>query len=504
MSEEYIKRILGARVYDVSVQSRLHSAPVLSARLNNRILLKREDEQPIFSFKCRGAFNRIFKLLQREPIDGVLAASAGNHAQGVALACQKLGLEAIIVMPVTTPQIKVDSVIALGANAILFGDDFNSACDHALELSEQKGFPFIHPFDDPDTIAGQGTVGVEICQQHPGDLDFVFVPIGGGGLAAGVSVYLKYLRPEVKVIGVEPIDAACMHDALAAGELVELDQVGLFADGVAVRKAGIETFAVCKNSIDEVVLITVDEMSSAIKDMFNETRTLVEPAGALAIAGMKKYLKEKEISDNTAIAISSGANINFDRLRHVVERAEIGENREALFAVTLSEIPGSFKKFCQDLGKRSVTEFNYRYSDTATAEVFVGVEIAGGSDERLKLLESLQSQEYSVLDMSANDTAKLHIRHMVGGHAQLEKAERLYRFRFPERPGALLGFLSNMEIHWNITLFHYRNHGAAYGRVLVGMQIPEQEEENFQRFLSGLGFVYEDETDNPAYRRFLA
>lgn len=507
ISEQYIKRILSARVYDVSSQTRLHQARQLSQRLGNNILLKREDEQSIFSFKCRGAFNRIYKLQCRQPLAGVIAASAGNHAQGVALTARELGLEAVIVMPETTPQIKVDAVQALGAEAILHGDDFNAAFEHAQLLATERGFPFIHPFDDPDTIAGQGTVGVEICQQHPEPLDYVFLPIGGGGLAAGVSAYMKYVRPEVKVIGVEPVDAACMHAALAANKPVDLDQVGLFADGVAVRRAGEETFKVCRETLDEVILITVDEMSTAIKDIFSETRTLTEPAGALAVAGVKKYVTQNQLKNKNIIAINTGANINFDRLRHVAERAEIGDSREALYAVSIPEEPGSFRSFCASLGKRSITEFNYRYNPGSIAQIFVGVELGGGESERNSLQSGLEAKGYPVLDMSNNDTAKLHIRHMIGGQASGKKTselpERLYRFRFPERPGALLGFLSSMDDEWNITLFHYRNQGAAYARVLVGIQIPESAEQRFQQFLDELGFAYENESENSAYKRFL-
>lgn len=506
-SEQYIKPILDARVYDVARQTRLHPARLLSEKLNNNILLKREDEQDIFSFKCRGAFNRLFKLSQTRKLQGVVAASAGNHAQGVALAASKLGISSIIVMPVTTPQIKVDAVIALGGKAVLFGDDFSSAFSRAVALSEEQDFPLIHPFDDPDTIAGQGTIGVEICQQHPGKLDYLFLPVGGGGLAAGVSAYLKYLRPTVRIIGVEPVDAACMHAALQAGKTVELAQVGLFADGVAVRRAGEETFRICRETLDDIVLVTVDEMSSAIKDIFNETRTLTEPAGALAVAGVKKFIKDKGLSGQTFVAINSGANINFDRLRHVAERAELGESREALFAVSIPETPGSFLRFCKSLGRRSVTEFNYRYQAGKLAEVFVGVEIDGGATQRLEFQRTLEAAGYSVMDMSRNDTAKLHIRHMIGGKADFsgsgQLAERLYRFRFPERPGALVDFLTRMGGEWNITLFHYRNHGAAYGRVLVGIQIPDNCERGFEEFLDELGFSSEEESDNPAFKRFL-
>jgi len=502
LHEEYIKRILSARVYDVSEQSRLHAAPQLSERLDNNVLLKREDEQSIFSFKCRGAFNRIYQLTQQASLPGVIAASAGNHAQGVALAAGKLGLAAVIVMPQTTPGIKVDSVRRLGGEVILHGDDFDEALQHALVLGEQRGFPFIHPFDHPDTIAGQGTVGVEICHQHPDKLDVVFVPVGGGGLASGVSAYMKYLRPEVKVVGVEPIDAASMHDALKAGERIMLPEVGLFADGVAVKQVGQHCFDVCSEFLDEVVLVGVDEMSAAIKDIFNETRTLNEPAGALAVAGMKRYVKERGVTDQTLIAINSGANINFDRLRHVAERVEVGESREALLAVTIPEEPGSFLRFCNTLGQRGITEFNYRYSDASIARVFAGVQLQGGQSERDQLIETLEQAGYSVLDMTHNDTAKLHLRHMIGGHATLPR-ERLYRFVFPERPGALPKFLAAMGERWDITLFHYRNHGAAYARVLVGMSLPQGEEQQMQDFIENLGYKAEEESANEAYSLFL-
>ncbi|MEE9321809.1 MAG: threonine ammonia-lyase, biosynthetic [Granulosicoccus sp.] len=502
LHDETIKRILSARVYDVSRETRLHGAPILSRRVGNTVLLKREDEQPIFSFKCRGAFNRIFKLVQRESVPGVIAASAGNHAQGVALVARELGIKAIIVMPQTTPPIKVDAVRAYGAEAILHGDDFEAALAHARELEKEHGYPFIHPFDDPDTIAGQGTIAVELCRQHPGPLDAVFVPVGGGGLAAGISAYMKYIRPEVRIIGVEPVDAASMHDSLAANERIVLPSVGLFADGVAVRQVGVSTFKVCREFLDEVVLVTVDEMAASIKDIFNETRTLTEPAGALAVAGMKHYVKEHGITGQTFIAINSGANINFDRLRHVAERAEIGESREALFAVTIPEQPGSFFDFCTALGRRSITEFNYRYADDNRATVFAGVELAGGEDERQAVIAELANSGYEVLDMTHNDTAKLHVRHMIGGHAP-SLAEKLYRFRFPERPGALLDFLGRIGQAWNITLFHYRNHGAAYGRVLVGIQLPDGDEERLDNYIRQLGFFGEEESDNSAYQLFL-
>lgn len=502
LHDDYIKRILSARVYDVSIESRLHEAPQLSRRLNNRVWLKREDEQQIFSFKCRGAFNRIFKLMQEESVPGVIAASAGNHAQGVALAARELGIPAVIVMPQTTPGIKVESVRALGGEAILYGDDFDAALAHAQALGVERGYPFIHPFDAPETIAGQGTVGVEICRQHPEPIDVVFVPVGGGGLAAGVSAYFKFLRPDVRIVGVEPVDAASMHDSLKAGERVMLEQVGLFADGVAVKQVGQHCFDVCRECLDEVILVTVDEMSNAIKDIFTETRTLTEPAGALAVAGMKRYVREHDLQDKTLIAVTSGANINFDRLRHVAERVEIGESREALLAVTIPEEPGSFLAFCNTLGRRGITEFNYRYADSGTANVFAGVEMRGGSDERQALVQQLETGGYAVLDMTHNDTAKLHLRHMIGGHAALPE-ERLYRFVFPERPGALLDFLTAMGKRWNITLFHYRNHGAAYSRVLVGMIVPDDEEQDIENIIQVLGFKGEEESDNAAYNLFL-
>lgn len=503
LPEHYIKRIEEARVYDVSQKTRLHEAPLISKRIGNSVWLKREDEQRIFSFKCRGAFNRIYKLIQHTSVNGVIAASAGNHAQGVALAAKQLGLNAIIVMPQTTPQIKVDAVRALGASAELHGDDFNAALEFALTLSEQNGYAFIHPFDDPDTIAGQGTVGMELCEQHTGPLHAVFMPIGGGGLAAGVSAYMKHHRPGVRMIGVEPVDAACMYEAIKADKCVALEQVGLFADGVAVRQAGEKTFEVCRETLDEIILVTVDEMSAAIRDIFNETRTLTEPAGALAVAGIKKYVAREQLRDQTLIAINSGANVNFDRLRHIAERAEIGETREALLAVTIPERPGSFKEFCTMLGRRSVTEFNYRYSDEKLAEVFVGVELGGGIPERETLISELEARDYETMDMTDNEMAKLHIRHMIGGRAGSLENEQLYRFRFPERPGALLTFLNQIGDQWNITLFHYRNHGAAYGRVLVGLQIPEDEREGFDNAIEALGFFYRNESENQAYARFL-
>lgn len=521
LHEDYIRRILSARVYDVAIETRLHVAPQLSERLGSTVLLKREDEQSIFSFKCRGAFNRIHRLLEArgrrgegegaragDGIAGVIAASAGNHAQGVALAAARLGLEAVIVMPRTTPPIKIDAVGRLGAEVVLHGDDFDSALGHALELAAGRDLEFIHPFDAPDTIAGQGTVAVEMARQHPGALDAVFVPVGGGGLAAGVSAYYRWLRPEVRVIGVEPVDAASMHDALAADARVRLDRVGLFADGVAVRQVGEHNFALCRETLDHVVLVTVDEMSAAIKDVFNDTRTLVEPAGALAVAGVKRHVRDTGATGATYAAIVSGANVNFDRLRHVAERAEIGESREALFAARIPERPGSFRRLLDALGRRAVTEFNYRYADEAGATVFVGIEVPGGAAERETLLAGLREGGGDVVDLTDNDVAKLHVRHMIGGRAELP-GERLFRFRFPERPGALSDFLARVGERSNITLFHYRNHGAAYGRVLVGIDVApgargREALEAIRRLGEEPGFECDEESGNPAWKMFLA
>ncbi len=503
--DQYIKKILTARVYDVSRVTSLDHAPNLSTRTGNRVSLKREDLQSVFSFKCRGAYNRIFKLKQQQSdIEGVVCASAGNHAQGVALSAAKLKLRAVIVMPATTPEIKVKSVRALGGEAVLYGDNYDDAYVHARELEKQTGYPFIHPFNDPDTIAGQGTVGVEICQQCPEPIDAVFIPVGGGGLAAGVSVLMKYLRPETRIIGVEPVDAASMQASLEAGEPVTLPEVGIFADGVAVKCPGDETFRVCKDTLDEVITIGVDEMCAAIRDVFDDTRTLMEPAGALSVAGLKKYSVDRQIKDKNLIAITTGANVNFDRMRHITERAEIGENREALLSVRIPERPGSFRHFCEMLGKRSVTEFNYRRSDHDTAVVFVGVQLLDGLSERQSIITTLRAANFEVEDLTHNEVAKLHIRHMVGGRVAGIEEEMLYRFQFPERPGVLATFLNSMGADWNITLFHYRNHGAAYARVLVGMQVPRSDRAGFQRFLDELGYVYCCEDDNIAYQTFLA
>jgi threonine dehydratase len=502
MPETYIERILRARVYDVAVESPLTRADGLSRRFRNQVFLKREDLQPVFSFKLRGAYNKLVHL-DTDALDlGVIAASAGNHAQGVALGAVKLGAQATIVMPRTTPPIKVQAVRTLGARAVLHGDSYDEAFAHAMALVEERGLTFIHPFDDPEVIAGQGTIAMEILRQHPGPLHAIFVPVGGGGLIAGVAAYVKYVRPEVKIIGVEPRDAPTLERALAAGRRVELERVGLFADGVAVRIIGKETFRVARRLVDEMVLVSADEICAAIKDIFDDTRGIAEPAGALAVAGLKRYVEEKGIDDASLVAIESGANVNFDRLRHVAERAELGERREALLAVEIPERPGSFLGFCRTLGKRQITEFNYRYADDRRAQVFVGVELSRGDEERDEIIDRLRHKGFAVVDMTDNETAKLHIRFMVGGHARGVSDEMLVRFEFPERPGALLSFLSGLGRRWNISLFHYRNHGAAYGRVLMGLQVVRRERPELLRLLDGLGYRYWDETDNPAYRIF--
>ncbi|MEO5342108.1 MAG: threonine ammonia-lyase, biosynthetic [Gammaproteobacteria bacterium SHHR-1] len=501
MPKHYIERILRARVYDVAKETPLDPARQLTEKLASPVYLKREDLQPVFSFKLRGAFNRMAQLDAEARERGVIAASAGNHAQGVALAARHLGIKATIVMPRTTPPIKVKAVRRLGGKPVLQGDSFDEAYVHALELVKEQGQTLIHPFDDPDVIAGQGTIAVEILKQHPDPIEAVFVPVGGGGLIGGIAAYIKYVRPEIKVIGVEPEDAASMHAALQAGRRVVLKQVGLFADGVAVRQAGKETFKLARDYVDEIILVSADEICAAIKDVFEDTRTVAEPAGALSVAGLKKYVAREGACDKGLIAIESGANINFDRLRHVAERAELGEGREALLAVEIPEQPGSFHRFCRILGRRYITEFNYRYADSRNAQVFAGVEV-GGDDERLELIGRLKENGFPVTDMSHNEVAKLHIRYMVGGHAPGLENELLYRFEFPERPGALLKFLTGLGKRWNISLFHYRNHGAAYGRVLMGIQVQRQEQALFEQMLERLGYPFWDESENPAYLLF--
>jgi threonine dehydratase len=504
MPRKYLKTIESARVYDVARETSLELAPVLSRRTGNHVWLKREDEQPVFSFKCRGAYNKMAGLPKAELKKGVVAASAGNHAQGVALAAAKLGAKATIVMPRTTPQIKVDAVRNLGGKVVLHGDNYDEAYTHAREIANKRKLVFVHPYDDPEVIAGQGTIGMEILKQHAGPIHAVFVPVGGGGLIAGIAVYIKQLRPEIKIIGVEPEDADAMEKSLKAGKRVMLDHVGIFADGVAVRQVGEETFRLCKQFVDDMVIVSNDEICAAIKDIFEDRRSILEPAGALAYAGLKRYAERKRLKGKNLVAIASGANVNFDRLRHVAERAEVGERREAIFAVTIPERPGALKKFCTILGDHNITEFNYRFDDPKNAHIFVGVQVPPDTVDARKLMGTLRQHGYATLDMTDNEMAKLHIRHLVGGRAPNAVNEILYRFEFPERPGALMNFLDKMGGSWNISLFHYRSHGADFGRVLVGMQVPPQDKKKFQKFLDSVGYEYAEETGNPAYKLFLS
>ena len=502
MPIDYLQKILTAKVYDVAVETPLELAPALSDRLGNVVLLKREDQQPVFSFKLRGAYNKMAHLPAAERLRGVITASAGNHAQGVALAAQKLGCAATIVMPVTTPHIKIAAVAARGANVVLHGDSYSDAYAKALELQRESGATFVHPYDDPDVIAGQGTIGMEILRQWQGPLDAIFVAIGGGGLIGGIAAYVKRVRPEIRIIGVQPVDSDAMARSLEAGRRIVLPHVGLFADGVAVRQVGKETFRLARQYVDEIVRVDTDATCAALKDVFEETRSILEPAGALAIAGVKAWVERHRVRDRAYVAVACGANMNFDRLRFVAERAELGEQREAILAVTIPERPGSFREFCALLGKRSVTEFNYRYADPEVAHLFVGIEVANRAETK-ELLRELKQRRIEASDLSDNEMAKLHVRHLVGGHAPTAIDEILYRFEFPERPGALLRFLDSMSAGWNISLFHYRNHGADYGRVLVGMQVPASDKAEFRAFLARLGYDHVDETGNPAYRMFL-
>ena len=506
-AQEYLRRILSARVYDVAIESPLELAPALSARLGNRVLLKREDLQPIKSFKLRGAYNKMALLTHEQLKRGVIAASAGNHAQGVALAAQKLECRALIVMPVTTPEVKVDAVRARGADVVLFGDSYSDAYAHALKLQRKHKLTFVHPFDDPDVIAGQGTIAMEILRQHHpvehGPTHAVFVAIGGGGLIAGVAAYIKALAPQIKVIGVQTTDSDAMARSLAAGRRVKLHDVGLFSDGTAVREVGRHTFKLVRAHVDDIVLVDTDAICAAIKDVFQDTRSILEPAGALSIAGMKAYAQRERLKQRTLVAIAGGANMNFDRLRFVAERTEVGEAREALFAVTIPEERGSFKRFCELIGSRNVTEFNYRISDSAVAHVFVGIGTASAGDNQ-KLARHFRRHGYATVDLSHDELAAEHVRYMVGGKSALAAGELIYRFEFPERPGALMKFLTSMEPSWNISMFHYRNQGADYSRVLVGLQVPHSERKAFGKFLAALGYRHWNETKNPAYQLFLS
>ncbi len=502
MTEPYVERILKARVYDVAIESPLDPLPRLSALLGNEILLKREDLQPVFSFKLRGAYNKIANLSETVARRGVICASAGNHAQGVALAAKKRGIPAVVVMPVTTPAIKVQAVVALGGEAVLHGDNFDAAYEHALKLASQRQLAFVHPFDDPDVIAGQGTIGMEIMHQAKGEIDAIFIAVGGGGLIAGVAAYVKSLFPRTRIIGVEPEDAAAMHDSLLAGRRVTLDHVGMFADGVAVKRVGEETFALARKYVDEMVLVNTDEICAAIQDSFENLRAVPEPSGAVALAGLKKYVARNNLQGKRLVAINSGANLNFDRLRHISERAEIGAGREMLLAVEIPETPGSFLAFCRALGARNITEFNYREQGRERARIFVGVNVARGAD-RVDIVKVLADAGYQVVDLTDSEIAKLHIRYMIGGRADGLVDEHLFRFEFPERPGALLRFLEAVGTRWNISLFHYRNHGSDYGRVLAGIQVPAGELEQLRLHLADLHYPYVEETANPAYRVFL-
>lgn len=503
MPEEILRLAMSVPVYDVAEETPYEKAPLISVRMRNNIWLKREDLQPVFSFKLRGAYARMVLLSDSEKKHGVVAASAGNHAQGVALSASKLGVDATIFMPVTTPDIKVEAVKRLGGKVILEGDAYDEAAAAAKKYCQQNSATFIAPYDDKNVIAGQGTIALELMRQGK-NIDIIFVPVGGGGLIAGIASVMKQVLPNVRIIGVEPEDAACMTKALETNERVILDSVGIFADGVAVKQVGEEPFRIAQTCVDEMITVKTDEICAAIKDIFEDTRAIAEPAGALALAGMKKYVEKESISDKNIVVIVSGANMNFDRLRHISERTEIGEKKEALFAVTIDETPGSFQKFCELLGsRRSITEFNYRYGDDSKAIIFVGVRIEGGLAEKELLIKQMHEQKYQFEDLSDNEVAKLHLRFMIGGKANNIEDELLYRFQFPERPGALLDFLSKISAKWNISLFHYRNHGAAYGRILVGIQVPQGEKKTFEDYLGKLDYPFESEQNNVGYKLFL-
>ncbi|SDK49198.1 threonine dehydratase [Methylophilus rhizosphaerae] len=502
MTIDYREKIEHSQVYAVARHTPLDEMPNLTMRLRNRVLLKREDMQPVFSFKLRGAYNKMANLSQEALARGVICASAGNHAQGVALSAQKMGCRAVIVMPTTTPAIKINAVRARGAEVVLSGDSYSDAYAHALEVEKSEGLTFVHPYDDPDVIAGQGTLAMEILQDHVEPIEAVFCCVGGGGLLAGVAAYIKAVRPEIKVIGVEAQDADAMTQSLQAGQRVMLEQVGIFADGAAVKQVGEHTFALVQQYVDEMIVVDNDEICAAIKDVFEDTRSILEPAGALALAGLKAYAERHQLQGKTLVAVASGANMNFDRLRFIAERAELGEHREAVFAVTIPETPGAFKTFCRLLGNRSITEFNYRYADAKQAHIFVGVSVHNPA-ESADIQRTLETAGLHTLDLTGNEMAKLHLRYLVGGHAPEAHNEVVYRFEFPEKPGALLNFLESMGHNWNISLFHYRNHGADFGRVLVGMQVPPGEKVAFEQFLKQLGYPYFDESQNPAYQLFL-
>ncbi len=501
--QEILRQILTSKVYEAAIETPLEEAPQLSEEWHNRILIKREDLQPVFSFKLRGAYNKIAHLSDEEKTRGVIAASAGNHAQGVAFSARKLGLRALIVMPATTPKIKIDAVRSYGAEVILHGDNYSEAAERCSQLQQGTGMTYIHPFDDRLVIAGQGTIAYELLRQSSGKIDAVFVPIGGGGLISGIAVYLKALAPEIRIIGVEPQDSDAMYQSLQAGKRVCLDSVGIFADGVAVRQVGRETFDLCRKHVDEILRVSTDELCWAIKSIYQATRSIVEPAGALAMAGMKQYIRRTGCTDRTLVTINSGANMNFERLRYVSERTLTGAGRESLFAVTIPEQPGSLRYFCNSLlGALNISEFNYRLADRTSAQIFVG--LAADEDiDRHEFIERLNSEGFHTIDLTDNELAKTHLRYMVGGRSPQATNERLFRFRFPERPNALSQFLADMGAGWNISLFHYRNQGGEFGRVLIGLEIPKGEERDFERFLARVGYNYDEETEDPAYKLFL-
>ena len=502
MITDYLRRILTSKVYDVAVETPLEYAPQLSQRIGNTVLLKREDTQSVFSFKLRGAYNKMAHLPKAALTRGVIAASAGNHAQGVALSAKRLGCRAVIVMPTTTPGVKTDAVRALGAEVVLHGDSFSDAYGHALTLEKKQQLTFVHPFDDPDVIAGQGTIGMEILRQHAEPIEAIFVAIGGGGLISGIAAYVKQIRPEIKVIGVQTIDSDAMVRSVRAGRRITLTDVGLFSDGTAVKQVGVETFRLTRELVDDYVLVDTDAICAAIKDVFQDTRSVLEPAGALALAGAKQYAAEHKLKGKTLVAIACGANMNFDRLRFVAERAEVGEAREAIFAVTLPEQRGSFRAFCELVGNRNVTEFNYRISDATSAYVFVGIQVSSLGEPN-KIANNFRKHGFDTLDLTHDEMAKTHLRHMVGGRSNLAGNELLYRFEFPERPGALMRFLNSMKPEWNISLFHYRNQGADYGQILIGIQVPPGSKKAFKAFLEEVGYPHWNESDNPAYKLFL-
>jgi threonine dehydratase len=502
--EDYLRRIRNASVYDVAVRSALEFAPNLSARLGNSLWFKREDLQPVYSFKLRGAYNKLAGMPVDALANGVICSSAGNHAQGVALAAQRRGVRAVVVMPLTTPSIKVQAVRSLGAEVILHGDNYDEAYAHAKTVERERKLVFIHPFDDPDVIAGQGTIGAEVLEQAERPIDAIFVPIGGGGLIAGIATYVKQLKPSIRIIGVEPEDSAAMRDSMLAGEPVTLPHVGIFADGVAVRRVGDETFRLCRQYVDEIITVDTDQICAGIRDIFEDCRSIVEPAGGLAVAGAKKYIAERKLSGQCLVTINCGANVNFDRLRHIAERAAVGEQTEMILAAEIPEEPGSFRRFCRMIGRRGITEFNYRYSDADNAHIFVGVQLTHGLEERRQIIEKLQQSGYPVVDLSDDEMTKLHVRHMVGGRAPGIANERLFRFEFPERPGALVDFLDAIGTQWNISLFHYRNHGSDYGRILAGIDVRPEDTDELEAHLAELGYPHWEESDNPAYAMFLS